>query len=62
MSAIIDNLVSNIPQTVVMGYFAKQFIKRLDTSIAKIDDQEKRILRIEITEELKEKQQSQKQI
>lgn len=48
-----EKLFENIPIAFVLGYFLNQFLKRLDSNIEKVGDLDKRLLSLEIKEQLK---------
>ena len=52
MEAALNSFLSNIPITLVMGYFLQQFLKRLDNNIEKTDALDKRVFELEIRAEI----------
>lgn len=48
-----EKLFENLPTAFVLGYFLNQFLKRLDGNIEKVGDLDKRLLALEIKDNLK---------
>lgn len=48
MEGALNSFLSNIPITLVMGYFLQQFLKRLDNNIEKTEALDKRVLELEL--------------